>query len=301
MQFFPVSPPGAKEAPSLGSDWILLLPAVTVGNVGQLAIDLLLTSTSSRHLGHVRSPCLLPFASAAYTPPEHGASIVTSAELYCVPFAKGVVYVLQQRSPPCRGRASEHAEQLVQWAGHNGCSQLIVLGSANAAGRTDAQIRDHGVHAMRVAGTTSATTAPMWDKCSHMGIAPMESVQGDVRGWSPACDALVEEERISATGRVPAFLPLVRKGAFLRSMLEHGETHSVAITVLIMFVHEGENSTDACALAAACASVMELTVLGKATDEVSNGTESDVIAEYMPHWKVPPSWHQIADPPQGLY
>lgn len=313
MEYFPVPSLDGEPVRDLGSDWTLLLPAVTVGNVGQLAVDLLLTSVQCRHIGRLRAPSLLPLAGSPPAPPAHKARIITPMEVYAITdpapaqAAARTVYLVQQRTPPARGRAGEHARSVADWARAAGCREIVLLGSANAAGRREAQLREAAdgarlARGLRIAATTPALAPEMLGERARGAMAwrVMEGVGSDPRGWTPDCDEAVEEDRVSGTGAVAAFSPLVRRGGFVRTLLETCEKLDVALTVLMLFVHEGDNTQDACVLASAVASLLTLPLAETGANGKPEELE-DPLVGYITRWRIPPSWQQASAPPLGLY
>ena len=100
MEFFPSS----TSEPSVQlAGCTLVLPAVTVANVGQLAVDLLVSTLELPRVGYLEHASVLPcvgndpyVASAA----SHG-NVATSMELYG--HASKSLVVMQQRSPVVPG------------------------------------------------------------------------------------------------------------------------------------------------------------------------------------------------------
>lgn len=292
----------------LPSSWILLLPAVSVGNVGQLALDLLLSTLPSTHLGHLRSGACLPFAAPAPAVPEHQSSIVTALELYQLSGTSPPVLVVQQRSPCARGRAAEHARAMLDWATQSGCVEVLLLASANAAGLRDPQLREslnggNVLRGFRVAMTIfSLEGERLGAKMSQgrMGVPVLESADGDPRGWSEEVHDAVEVDREGVEGKVPAFLPSGRRGSFVRTALEEAEGRKMPLAALVQFVHEGDNTGDAAVMAAAAALAIGCGT-GEGEGEQVKGEVTEVVGELVQGWKVPASWMDNAAPPTGLY
>lgn len=77
----------------------LVLPAVAVGNVGQLAIDILISSTQMRKIGYVLTSGFIPILGAdPYS--ANSNDICTSADIYYDPDSK--IVAIQIRSPPVK-------------------------------------------------------------------------------------------------------------------------------------------------------------------------------------------------------
>ena len=92
-----------------------LQPGVTSANVGQLAIDLIISTLHLPCVGQLETSCLLPCAGIGAF--DHLSQRVSlSLELFKCPVAQGApVFVLQQRAPAARGCQRKYAEELARW------------------------------------------------------------------------------------------------------------------------------------------------------------------------------------------
>lgn len=104
-------------------------PGESIGNVGQLAADLLIATCGGiRLVGYLESPYIQPcagldaFRSAAS---GSGGSVHLALELY--EDAERGLLVLQQRAPVLRGCAARFAAQLVDWLQESGFSEVLSL------------------------------------------------------------------------------------------------------------------------------------------------------------------------------
>ena len=87
-------------------------PAVSIGNVGQLALDLLINTSAAACTARLQTACLLPCVGRGAYDHQPEQSIATPLELY-VPEDDRVAY-LQQRSPAAPGQQAAFAEQLAE-------------------------------------------------------------------------------------------------------------------------------------------------------------------------------------------
>ncbi len=95
-------------------------PAVTIGNVGQLAVDLLISTAQLPLVGYLESRHVLPcFGLDAFTA---GGGPATALELY-LDAARGVL-VLQQRAPAVTGCQRRFAEELLDWVQQAGLRKV---------------------------------------------------------------------------------------------------------------------------------------------------------------------------------
>lgn len=292
--------------------WTLLLPAVTVGNVGQLALDLLLSNLPCCHLGHLRAPAVLPMVGCAPAIPHHTVSVITAMEVYRLSDSSTPAVFVQQRAPVARGRAQEHAQAIIDWALSAGCSQILLLASANAAGRKDSQLRvDMHRQSLSTRLRFAATTAALDEGQLAARIREEHKwsllENQDVRGWTPGDTEIAEQDRIHGMDRLAAFLPTSRKGAFVRCILSYCERKAVPLTTLLLFVHEGDNSIDACVLASAAALLVRIDANFQNSPSSSRANEDadvsnlDPLSRLMSRWKIPEAWLQNTAPPVGLY
>ena len=108
----------------------LVLPAVSAGNVGQLALDLLINTGmangSVARAGYLKSPHVLPIAgSGAYSPDKPG-QLCVNLEVFQ---GKGATF-LQQRAQVIPGREALYAQSICVWAATAGFGRILVLGGA---------------------------------------------------------------------------------------------------------------------------------------------------------------------------
>jgi hypothetical protein len=155
----------------------LVLPAVSMANVGQLACDLLLNQlyvscsevspsshaissisllplhclTQSRlschttpqtlqvdRVGCLRTPHVLPVAGCNALDTADPAQVCTNVEVLRV--REKQLTIVQQRAPVLAGHARAYVKELCQWIADVGFSRVIMLAGADANGRTDQQI-----------------------------------------------------------------------------------------------------------------------------------------------------------------
>jgi proteasome assembly chaperone 2 len=311
MNFISLSPQSKDLKTLAGPAWTLVLPAVTIGNVGQLAVDLFLTNCLCNHIGRLRAPAVLPVVGAAISPPAHRSSVLSAIEVYVVEGASVPIVLLQQRAPIAPGLALEHAQAILDWAMEAGCTQILVLASANAAGRRDAQLRtsSNSVSSrLRIAATTAAFERENMAARARDEFG-WKAVEGpDSRGWAAEGDNTIDEDRIQGTGAFPAFLPTSRRGAFVRSILECSDAKKIPTTSLLIFVHEGDNSGDAIVMASAASVLLGLRInapvsTSEAHPARASEGQNDPVLQACHLWQVPPLWKMLfaPPPPRGLY
>lgn len=136
MSFIPVDEAAAKI--SLAGT-TLLLPAVSVGNVGQFAVDALLCTLKPAKLGYFHDPrnvvAVVGNDALATKSSQNDGNIGTSVEVfYCR--SRNLV-LLQQRAPAILDRNQKYASNLLEWVQQAQFSRVICLTSTHAFKRQD--------------------------------------------------------------------------------------------------------------------------------------------------------------------
>ncbi|KAG8442228.1 hypothetical protein GDO86_011141 [Hymenochirus boettgeri] len=131
--------PLGKEDVNL-RDYNLLLPAISVGNVGQLAIDLIISTLNIPKVGYFYTDCLLPMVgnNPYATNQENAKELCTNAEVYALPSHK--LAVLQLRSIVIKKKLKTICQALISWIKRSAFSKVILLSSCHAYQRDDTQL-----------------------------------------------------------------------------------------------------------------------------------------------------------------
>ena len=107
---------------------VLLVPAVAVGNIGQLAIDVLCNALKPKKFEHIdHQGCLLPCVGRVGL--RSDARIATSCELHELTDHVSCLYI---RSMVVPGRSREFARVILGFAKERGFDRIVVLGGASA-------------------------------------------------------------------------------------------------------------------------------------------------------------------------
>jgi len=182
----------------------LIFPLLSIGNVGQLSIDLLISSLNLPRVGFLESPFLLPMVGNDAFSVNLG-KLSTNAEVYQDSQRK--MTVLQQRSPIIRNKVTKYVKDLVQWIVKSNFKEIIVLGSIDSSRRIDSQME----------GT----------QIRYIDRRNEQTNQWRELGWIP-----LEEESCQV---------VLRKGTFLHNLIEEMDSHKVKWVVLDIFCSEGNN------------------------------------------------------------
>ncbi|XP_053984919.1 proteasome assembly chaperone 2 [Hylaeus volcanicus] len=107
-------------------NYILIIPSVAVGNVGQLSIDLLISSLNLCKIGSMWNPAFIPISG--HDPyDKHSNSLCTAADFYLGTSCK--VILLQLRSPNV-GDSTDFFDELTQFIHQRKISKIIILTSS---------------------------------------------------------------------------------------------------------------------------------------------------------------------------
>ncbi|XP_059051864.1 proteasome assembly chaperone 2 [Achroia grisella] len=111
------------------SQYSLILPSVAVGNVGQLACDLLISSLNMKKIASVYSSAVIPVLG--YDPYNlHSTSISNSCEIYKCEIRN--IVVLQLRAPLVYKSARKFLEEVVRKFKEKSIKDFIILTSSFA-------------------------------------------------------------------------------------------------------------------------------------------------------------------------
>ncbi|KAK0089113.1 hypothetical protein PV325_009144 [Microctonus aethiopoides] len=119
------------------SGYTLIIPAVAVGNVGQLAIDLLITNTNMKKIGYVVNSCFIPILGAdPYV--KDSTELCTASDVYHND--KDKIIAIQIRSPSTKGLQS-FFDDLKKFIEFEKIAKVVILTSGWAHTRSDVQLR----------------------------------------------------------------------------------------------------------------------------------------------------------------
>ncbi|KAB7496007.1 Proteasome assembly chaperone 2 [Armadillidium nasatum] len=187
--------------------YTFILPSVCVGNVGQLAMDLLISTLEFLH-----HPALLPIVG--YDPYNNKSTeISTAADLHLCKDKK--VVLLQIRSPLIKVEKESFLKELSSWVSDCAFRSAIVLSSSHAQLRFDAQMIGSQFRYI-----CNEFQHPDIDRLREVGGIEMEEREDD-------CG--VKKRRLPGGGFALKFLTLSK----------------IPTVVLTKFVDEGDNTNDA--------------------------------------------------------
>jgi len=205
----------------------LVIPSLSVGNVGQLAIDVVLASLESRHVGSVQHPSLLPVVGSDPMLPNSDR-LMTACEVFACDGPK--LLVVQIRSSVSRSGKASFVDDLLGWAGNDlDLEKVVVLSSFAADERVDSQI------------------ASGQDQIRFMANAQAESIVKDKLenglGWRE-----LEKKRTfpsMAPGESASEGPYIPGGGLTKAIHLKSLDMKTPLVCLLTFASEGDNSGDA--------------------------------------------------------
>ncbi|XP_048451903.1 proteasome assembly chaperone 2 [Rhincodon typus] len=240
--------------------YTLIMPVVSVGNVGQLTMDLIISTLTLPRVGYIHSDCLLPVVgnNPYATTLENSTEMCVSSEVYASADRK--LAVLQIRSPIVQGKHRSFRQQLLSWIKENAFSKVVVLSSSYAYHRVDQQLIGTPLRYL----ATPALQTILGDKFQTLKWKELERVAA-----FPGISEV--EEEISIPG-----------GGITKSLYHSSCIEGIPLAVLLIFCSEGDNIPDAFNLLNFLNEWMEL-----------KGKPSDQHGITQAQWKIPSSWRLL--------
>ncbi|GAX72713.1 hypothetical protein CEUSTIGMA_g169.t1 [Chlamydomonas eustigma] len=223
MDIFPVK--GSSLEDLKLKDSVIILPAVATGNVGELAVEILLASLPVRLAAYIENENVLPCVGNDPVSISNPGALSTVLELFEVmpgtsskPESDVKVYLLQQRAPAMQGRQAAYAQSIVAWAQSHRVGRLVVLSGLDASLCKDKQLLGPTARYYSISDTKEAAAA------QSLGIEALEA------------EYLQEERELH--GLLPPW-PLLAAAA----------SHTLPALMLACFASEGDNIPQAMQLA----------------------------------------------------
>ncbi|KAK3257284.1 hypothetical protein CYMTET_33623 [Cymbomonas tetramitiformis] len=214
----------------------LIAPTVSAGNLGQLTVDLLVSTLSLVRVGYLEDDNVLPCIGNDPYNAEPTGSLALGLELYSD--SKRTIVCLQQRAPAMPGRSRAFAKNLSKWISASKFKDVIVLAGVEAAWRTEQRI-GLGFQLRYVCSSSDGKL----ERCEALGWKLLED-EAFVHGFGQ----LGKDE-----SRSPPW-PLFQA-------IAAGENSPQALA-LMGFVNEGDNIPDALQLATVLANYLNLEGFG---------------------------------------
>lgn len=215
----------SQNSPPSFKDFTLVMPAVAVGNVGQLAVDLMVSTLNMSRVGYIHTDCLIPMAgnNPYATCREDAEELHTPAEVFTAPDLK--LAVLQIRAPIIQTKSQKFSQLLVSWIKACGFSRTVVLSSSHAYQRDDQQLQCTPLRYL----VTPSLLKGSADALKELGWRELERV--------PAFPGLTDtdaEPRLYIPG-----------GGITKRLYTDSCVEDLPLAVLLLFCSEGDNIPDA--------------------------------------------------------
>ncbi|XP_058115721.1 proteasome assembly chaperone 2 [Anopheles ziemanni] len=189
-----------------------IVPSVSVGNVPQLAVDVVIETLQLEPAGQVWHPALIPIVGPAAFEHEPSASITTSAELYASEERK--LLVLQIRAPLVGALQKQFFELLADFVRDRKLARVFLLSSCFSHEKFDIR------------------------------TGPFRYVSNEPYNQSDAAARLEDGQRwIKHAGGV------IHGGGYALKLQEALTSRGVATLVFFMYVSEGDNTAEGLMLA----------------------------------------------------
>ncbi|XP_059265132.1 proteasome assembly chaperone 2 [Mustela nigripes] len=217
--------PCGESVPDLAG-YTFLMPAVSVGNVGQLAMDLIISTLNMCKIGYFYTDCLVPIVgnNPYATAEENSTELSINAEIYALPSKKLVA--LQLRSIFIKYKSKPFCEKLLSWVKSSNCAKVIVLSSSHSYHRNDLQLRSTPFRYL----LTPYVQKSIQTKITSLNWEEMEK--------SPCIPEINDSE----------FCIRIPGGGITKTLYDEGCSKEIAIVILLKFVSEGDNIPDALGL-----------------------------------------------------
>lgn len=253
------------------SSYTCIIPAVSIGNVGQLTVDLLLSTLEVTKLGYFHTDSVLPVIGNNPFPKSSSETekcqMVTSSEVY--ENASKKLIIVQIRSKVVQHKRKQFVTNLLSWIKEMKFQRLIVLSSTAAHERLDSQL---------TGSTFRYISSPELDKTQSL-TQKFGWKELELRDAVPGLDAQATSQ--SQQLYIPG-------GGITKLLYTECCRENVPVAVLLLFCSEGDNLPDAMTLASHLNGWLNL-------------TENSTSRSHP--WKIPASWKFLFgnDAPMDIY
>ncbi|XP_020490374.1 proteasome assembly chaperone 2 [Labrus bergylta] len=214
----------SQNSPTSFKDFTLVMPAVAVGNVGQLAVDLMVSTLNMTRAGYIHTDCLIPMSgnNPYATCRGDAEELHTPAEVYIAAELK--LAVLQIRAPIIQTKSKKFRQLVVTWIKASGFSRTVILSSSHAYQRDDQQLQGTPLRYL----ATPSLHKVSEDAFKELGWREMERV--------PAFPALTD-----ASTEPRLYIP---GGGITKGLYTDSCEEDLPLAVLLLFCSEGDNIPD---------------------------------------------------------
>ncbi|KAJ9475511.1 Proteasome assembly chaperone 2 [Pseudozyma hubeiensis] len=205
----------------------LVIPAVSIGSVPQLAVDLLLndSSLSLVKVGRIDPSFCFPFVGPSESADSN--DITTALEV----FSNGSLTVIQQRSPILKSTQPSYISALTSFLSSTHFTEILYLTSLDAAARTDDEF-----------------STPLLSLFPPHSSSPTTPILAQLRAKFPAFNPPSPQKEV----------PHIPGSLLTRKLIQHIDASEVKdrFGALLYFAAEGDTRSDAHALATTILSLL---------------------------------------------
>ncbi|CAM8901545.1 unnamed protein product [Rhodiola kirilowii] len=260
----------------------LILPALSIGNVGQLSLDLLVASLKAERVGYLDDPYVLPcVGNDAFGPVPQG-ELALPLEAYNS--SRNGLTLVQQRSPIIKGKMVEYAKHIADFAAASGKKHVIILSSLDFVHWQNIDLSS-GLQVFYVCSSNEDGSNP---ECESLGWKKLLDYDPKQRGWeylSKLAEANDTQDIISPfeddEEEDEDYYPSLPFAALFSCFKAKG----LKVTCLLCYCSEGDNIPEALHLADAA-----LKYVGIHSKEGADRAE----------WVIPCSWNTFYGPPPDM-
>ncbi|CAN8258831.1 unnamed protein product [Cochlearia groenlandica] len=261
----------------------LILPALSIGNVGQLALDLLVSSSGAERVGYLDDPYLLPcVGNDAYGPLPCG-DIALPLEVY--ESCSIATTLAQQRSPVAKGMMIKFAENIADFAASSGKKHVVVLSSLDFQRLHNMDVSS----GPRVYYLSTAESDGRDDQCEKLGFQRLQEYDSEGRCWKYLDSVFDKNSKEELT--FPSedeledidYYPSLPFAALFSAF----KARDLKVTCLLCYCSEGDNIPDAFVLAEAASKLTSL------SPDKFHGEEDG-------QWRIPYSWKSMYGAPPDM-
>ncbi|XP_010466023.1 PREDICTED: proteasome assembly chaperone 2-like [Camelina sativa] len=261
----------------------LILPALSIGNVGQLAVDLLVSSTDADRVGYLDDTNLLPcVGNDAYGPLPCG-EIALPLEVY--ESSSTATTLAQQRSPVAKGMMINFAENIANFAASSGKKHVIVLSSLDFQRLHNLDMsRGPQVYYLSNAGSDGRD-----DHCEKLGFGRLNEYDSEGRCWKYLSSVFEKksEEELTFPSEDELedidYYPSLPFAALFSAFKAKG----LKVTCLLCYCSEGDN-------------IPEAFILAEAASKLTGLSPDKFHGEEGGKWRIPYSWKSMYGGPPDM-
>ncbi|KAL7302300.1 hypothetical protein TKK_0004963 [Trichogramma kaykai] len=199
------------------SGYTLILPSVSVGNVGQLSVDLVIATLGLKRIGRLFDPAFIPLVGAdPYD--ENSEDICTAVDIYVCREKK--LIAIQIRSPLVK-RPINFLKTVSDFISEKNISKVIILTSSFGHEKRDIQLR----------------TAPL------RYLATNTLLEQDAKTFEDLSWIALEPKPIDDFSNQTSLQ--IHGGGFAKILFEILQKNKVPCVVIMKYCSEGDNIPDA--------------------------------------------------------